>query len=109
MARSAFVLLLLVMLPSAAVAEKRVALVIGNGAYTKVGALANPPRDADAIQTLLRAAGFSVETKRDLGLATMRRALRDFSDQVREADIAAVFFAGHGIEVNGTNYLIPVD
>jgi uncharacterized caspase-like protein len=102
-------LFILLLVPSVAHAEKRVALVIGNGAYAKVGALTNPPRDADAIQTLLRAAGFSVETKRDLGLAAMRRALRDFSDQVRDADIAAVFFAGHGIEVNGNNYLIPVD
>ena len=93
-----------------ALAQKRVALVIGNGDYGKVGKLANPPRDAGAVETLLRAAGFdAVEVKRDLGAATMRRALRDFSDQVRDADIAVVFFAGHGIEVNGTNYLIPVD
>lgn len=62
------------------------------------------------MQSLLKAAAFDlVETKRDLGLAAMRRALRDFSDRVRDADIAAVFFAGHGIEVNGTNYLIRVD
>ena len=61
--------LMLLLLPCSAWAEKCVALVIGNGAYTKVGALANPPRDADAIQILLRAAGFSVEVKRDLGIA----------------------------------------
>ena len=110
MVRAVIVLVLLALLPSVAHAEKRVALVIGNSAYTKVGALANPTHDADAIQSMLKAAGFDVvETKRDLGLAAMRRALRDFSDRVRDADIAVVFYAGHGIEVNGTNYLIPVD
>ncbi len=108
--RVAVALLLVTLVPSVACAEKRVALVIGNGAYAKVGKLTNPTRDADAIEALFRKAGFdAVEAKRDLGLAAMRRALRDFSDRVRDADIAAVFFAGHGIEVNGTNYLIPVD
>jgi TRAP-type mannitol/chloroaromatic compound transport system substrate-binding protein/uncharacterized caspase-like protein len=98
------------LLSPAAMAEKRVVLVIGNGAYAKVGKLSNPTRDADAIEALFRKAGFDVvEAKRDLGFAAMHRALRDFSDRVRDADIAAVFFAGHGIEVNGTNYLIPVD
>src|SRR5262245_55593088 len=91
-------------------AEKRVALVIGNGAYAKVGRLPNPARDAAAIETLLRTAGFNaVEVRTDLGAAAMRRALRDFSDRATDSDIAVVFFAGHGIEVNGTNYLIPVD
>src|SRR5215831_3990931 len=59
---------------------------------------------------LLRSAGFDVfVAQRDLSGAVMRRALRDFSGRVREADIAVVFYAGHGIEVNGTNYLIPID
>jgi uncharacterized protein len=76
----------------------------------KVGKLPNPARDAAAIEALLRTAGFdAVEVKRDLGRDAMRRALRDFSDRVRDADIAVVFYAGHGIEVNGANYLIPVD
>src|SRR5262245_53008226 len=100
----------LVLMASSAHAEKRAALIIGNGAYTKVGSLANPARDADAMQSLLKTAAFdSVEIRRDVGLAAMRRALREISDRVRDADIAAVFFAGDGIEVNGTNYLIPVD
>jgi hypothetical protein len=104
-----FLLSLLAASP-AAHAERRVALVIGNGDYVKVGKLANPTRDARSIETLLRAAGFDVvEAKRDLGTVAMRRTLRDFSDRVRDADIAVVFYAGHGIEVNGTNYLIPVD
>jgi formylglycine-generating enzyme required for sulfatase activity len=91
-------------------AERRVALLIGNGIYSKVGKLENPTRDAAAMETLLRKAGFdTVDVKRDLGRDAMRRALRDFSETVREADIALVFYAGHGIEVKGDNYLIPVD
>jgi formylglycine-generating enzyme required for sulfatase activity len=108
--RIAVAALLLGLLPSVACAHKRVALVIGNGAYTKVEPLANPAKDAAAIAGLLREAGFDVvDVRTDLAAANMRRALRDFSDGVREADIAIVYFAGHGIEVNGTNYLIPVD
>ena len=110
MRRAAFVLLILIVLPSAAIADKRVALVIGNGDYAKVGKLPNPTSDANAVGTMLRAAKFElVEIKKDLGVAALRRALRDFSDHVRDADIAMVFYAGHGIEVNGTNYLIPID
>jgi uncharacterized caspase-like protein len=91
-------------------AEKRVALVIGNGAYEKVSRLPNPAQDASAIEGMLKAAGFDVvQRATDLNAVTLRRALRDFSDQVREADIAVVFYAGHGIEVNGANYLIPID
>ncbi|MET0567637.1 MAG: caspase family protein [Hyphomicrobiaceae bacterium] len=106
-------LLLLVFLiasASPAWAQKRVALVIGNGAYAKVTPLPNPARDSVAIETMLKSAGFdSVWRHTDLSASAMRRALRDFSDQTRDADVAVVFFAGHGIEVNGTNYLIPVD
>jgi formylglycine-generating enzyme required for sulfatase activity len=91
-------------------AEKRVALVIGNGAYSKVPPLTNPPNDASAIAGLLRAAGFDiVQAKTNLDLASMRRALRDFAEAMRDAEVVVVFFAGHGIEVNGTNYLIPTD
>jgi hypothetical protein len=83
-----------------AIAERRVALVIGNGAYSKVGKLANPARDAAAVAALLRTAGFeAVEVRTELGLAAMRRALSDFADQAAGADIA----------VDGDNYLIPVD
>jgi uncharacterized caspase-like protein len=81
-----------------------------NGAYTKVPALPNPPSDAAALEKLLSASGFDFVRRADnLGLAEMRRALRDFSTEVSNADIAIVFFAGHGIEVNGTNYLVPID
>jgi len=106
----AWALLALTFTASAAIAEKRVALLIGNGAYTRVTRLPNPANDANAMATLFRNAGFDiVEAKRDLSLPAMRRAFRDFSDQVRDADIAVVFFAGHGMEINGVNHVIPVD
>src|SRR6202158_630851 len=93
-----------------AFADKRVALVMGNSAYQNVNRLANPTNDSEAMSAILKKAGFDVvELKRDLNVSEMRRALRDFSDTVRDADVAIVYFAGHGIEIDGTNYLIPVD
>ncbi len=104
------VLLSLGALPGQAFADKRVALVIGNSAYQSVPKLANPANDAGAIAGLLRAAKFDVvESRRDLTITEMRRTFRDFSDKARDADMAVVYYAGHGLEINGTNYLIPVD
>jgi uncharacterized caspase-like protein len=91
-------------------AEKRVALVIGNSGYQNVARLGNPANDASAMTEILKGAGFDlVESRRDLNTSEMRRALRDFSDKARDADVAVVYYAGHGIEVDGANYLIPVD
>ncbi|MBR1244746.1 caspase family protein [Bradyrhizobium sp. AUGA SZCCT0240] len=93
-----------------AFAEKRVALVLGNSAYRNVPQLANPVNDSAKIAATLREAGFDVvDSRRDLPAAETRRALRDFADRARDADIAVVYYAGHGIEVDGSNYLIPVD
>src|SRR3954465_637433 len=93
-----------------AFAEKRVALVIGNAAYQNVARLPNPVNDSATIATTLKGAGFDVvDSRHDLGAADTRRALRDFADRARDADIAVVYYAGHGIEVDGSNYLIPVD
>ena len=93
-----------------AFAEKRVALVLGNSAYQNVAQLANPVNDSAKIAATLKAAGFDVvDSRRDLPAAETRRALRDFADRARDADIAVVYYAGHGIEVDGANYLIPVD
>ena len=93
-----------------AFAERRVALVIGNSEYQNVARLPNPVNDSAAIAETLKSAGFDVvESKRDLKASEMRRALRDFSDTARDADIAIVFFAGHGMEIDGANYLIPTD
>lgn len=93
-----------------ALAEKRVALVIGNSAYKHVARLQNPANDAAAVVAMLTKAGFdSVETKLDLSVVDMRRALREFGAKTRDVDVAVIYYAGHGIELDGTNYLIPVD
>ncbi|TPQ33386.1 caspase (peptidase), partial [Bradyrhizobium guangdongense] len=98
------------LLSQPASAAKRVALVIGNSAYQSVTRLPNPANDATVVWTMFRDAGFDVaELKRDLKVAELRRALRDFSDTARDADIAIVYFAGHGVEIDGINYVIPVD
>ena len=100
--------LLLVCQP--ALAEKRVALVLGNSAYQNVAPLPNPVNDGAVIAATLKDAGFDVvDSRHDLPAAETRRALRDFADRARDADIAVVYYAGHGMEVDGTNYLIPVD
>jgi uncharacterized caspase-like protein len=93
-----------------AFAERRVAFVVGNSNYQNVVALANPANDAGAITAMFKRAAFDVvESRRDLKNAEMRRALRDFTEKARDADIAVIYYAGHGIEVDGTNYLVPVD
>ena len=98
------------MVSGPAFAEKRVALVLGNSAYRNVAPLANPVNDSAKIAATLKDAGFDVvDSRRDLPAAETRRALRDFADRARDADIAVVYYAGHGIEVDGGNYLIPVD
>src|SRR5665811_774634 len=90
-----------------ALAEKRVALVIGNATYNHVPKLTNPENDAAAMSLLLKKAGFDiVEMNQNLSGADMRRSMREFSETTKDADIAVVFYAGHGIEVSGTNYLI---
>jgi Caspase domain len=95
---------------SDALADKRVALVIGNSAYQHVPKLSNPANDATAVGLLFKSAGFdSVELLENLGVNDMRRAVRDFSDRARDADIAVIYYAGHGMEAGGVNYLIPVD
>ena len=107
---AAIVLGLSILAPGTALADKRVALVIGNSAYQNVAQLPNPAKDAAAIGAMLTKAGFDVvDAREDVSTADMKRMIRDFSDKVRDADIAVVFYAGHGIEVDGTNYLIPVD
>jgi uncharacterized caspase-like protein len=93
-----------------AMASKRVALVIGNSNYQNAPALTNPANDAAAITEMFKQADFDViDSRRDLKSQEMRRALRDFGDKARGADIAVVYFAGHGLEVDGSNYVVPVD
>ena len=95
---------------SPALADKRVALVIGMSRYQQVPRLANPAHDADALAALFKKAGFDVvDNERDLGIADLRRVIREFSEVSRDADISVVYYAGHGIEVDGVNYLVPAD
>ena len=98
-------------LPSGqAQSEKRVALVIGNGSYAHIAALPNVPNDASAMAALFKAARFdAVDVKLNLGVAELRRALKEFAGRAADADVAVLFYAGHGIEVGQVNYLIPVD
>ncbi len=91
-----------------AYAEKRVALVIGNSAYN-VGQLANPTNDAIAVAELFRKVGFEiVDVRRDLDNNDLRRAIREFSLTLATST-PPLSITRHGIEVNGVNYLIPVD
>jgi uncharacterized caspase-like protein len=93
-----------------AFAEKRVALVIGVSKYQRVPRLTNAARDAEAVAGLFKQAGFdTINNQRDLGIVDLRRAVREFSETARDADIAVVYYAGHGIEVDGVNYLVPAD
>jgi uncharacterized caspase-like protein len=100
----------LLLLCQPAFADKRVALVLGNSSYQSVPALSNPINDGALMATTFKQAGFDVvESRYDLTALDTRRVLRDFEDRARDADIAVVYYAGHGIEVDGANYLIPVD
>ena len=93
-----------------ALAGKRVALVLANSAYQHAPSLANPVNDGSVMARTLKEAGFDVvDSRHDLSAQDTRRVLRDFADATRDADIAVVYYAGHGIEVEGSNYLIPVD
>jgi uncharacterized caspase-like protein len=95
---------------TSALAEKRVALVIGNSAYQKVAKLPNSINDATSVAGMFKLAGFDlVESKFDMAANDLRRTLRDFGSQSRDADIAVIYYAGHGIELDGNNYLVPVD
>jgi tetratricopeptide (TPR) repeat protein len=88
---------------------KRVALVIGNGAYAHVKALPNPPNDAHAIAKNLRDLGFTVSEGIDLDRDAMRKITRDFLLDAAHAQTAVLYFAGHGVQVDGRNFLVPVD
>jgi hypothetical protein len=94
---------------SAAKAERRVAFVVGNGAYKNVAQLPNPPFDAKAIAGVLRNVGFDVVEGTDLTRDQMTARLLEFGKKAQGADVAVFFYAGHGIAVDGANYLLPVD
>src|SRR6516162_9569314 len=107
----ALIPLVLVFAASAARAEKRVALVVGNAGY-QVGALATPANDAGLIAQTLQAAGFDVVGARDLDQDSLRRALRDFLEKATAAGpdtVAFIYVSGYGVQLEGENYFVPVD
>ena len=95
-------------IPSKGKNEKRLALVIGNSAYED-GPLRNPVNDANDIAAVLQELGFDVIKRTNAGRREMVTAMRDFGKQLRYADIGLFYYAGHGMQIEGTNYLIPVD
>ncbi|MGZ3309335.1 MAG: caspase family protein, partial [Xanthobacteraceae bacterium] len=95
-----------------ALAENRIALVIGNSNYTSVTALPNPANDAKAMTNFLSSAGFQVVQAPDLTQSDMRTTIADFAKTVSDKGpdtVALVFYAGHGLQVDGENFLVPVD
>ncbi len=88
---------------------KSVALVVGNASYRNVPALRTPTADATAISEIFKSAGFQTMSLLDGASVDLKRALRGFRDAASDADLAVFYYAGHGIEISGTNYLIPVD
>lgn len=90
-------------------ASDRVALVIGNGAYQSAAELPNPPNDAADVAKALRRVGFEVVEGRDLVKSAMENRIREFGRKLDKANIAILFYAGHGLQVGGKNYLVPID
>src|SRR5713226_4178176 len=90
-------------------ADKRVAFVVGNGAYKNVAPLPNPAIDAKSMAKVLRNVGFDVVEGTNLTRDKMTERLLEFGKKAEGADVALFFYAGHGIALNGTNYLLPVD
>ena len=89
--------------------DRRVALVIGNSSYTNVSPLPNPANDAADVSAALERLGFEVTRASDVNREGLMRTLRTFSRESAGASVAVVFYAGHGVELDGTNYLVPVD
>lgn len=101
--------LLLVLSLSAAKAERRIALVLGTSHYQNAPALPNPVNDAQAMSDRLKGLGFEIVSGLDLTKAQTQEKIAQFAKQVRGADVALFFYAGHGLQVSGRNYLLPVD
>jgi peptidoglycan hydrolase-like protein with peptidoglycan-binding domain len=93
----------------AANADRRIAFVVGNGAYKNVAQLPNPAIDAKAMAAVLRNVGFEVVEGTNLTRDKMTERLLEFGKKAQGADVAVFFYAGHGIAISGTNYLLPID
>lgn len=92
-----------------AATNSRVALVFSNSAYSNFGELKNPVNDGNLISSSLRKAGFEVRRKSNLSDSQMRAALREFSRESKNYDVSLVYYAGHGVQISGKNYLLPID
>ena len=101
--------LLVLATPAVVLADGRVALVVGNSTYAHIGRLPNPDNDAADISAALRRLGFEVTTELDADRVELTAALSAFSRRSVGAEVSLVFYAGHGIEMDGVNYLVPVD
>src|SRR5260221_11845057 len=104
--RIAAVLVSLTLLPAAAQADKRVALVVGNSAYQHAPKLANPKNDATDIGAVLRKHGFQVIEGFDLDKVSLEHKVRDFAGPLQGTEVGLFFYAGHGLQVRGHNYLV---
>lgn len=102
-------LICMVFAAHSAKAERRVAFVVGNGTYKNVQPLPNPPIDAKSMASVLRNVGFEVVEGTNLTRDKMTERLLEFGKKAQGADVAVFFYAGHGIAINGTNYLLPID
>jgi uncharacterized caspase-like protein len=110
--RSAWYIALVILLlavQAANAAQKRVALVIGNSNYDHVSTLSNPVNDTEDLGAALARIGFDVTIGRNLDYRGMRIALRDFAEAAQTADVVLIYFAGHGVEIENVNYLIPIN
>ena len=108
--RIAALLLCVLVSPALSLArDKRIALVIGNSEYKNTPRLENPKHDAADIAATLKKIGFGVLEGRDLDKAAMDRTIRDFAEALAGAQVGLFFYAGHGLQVGGQNYLVPID
>jgi len=89
--------------------DKRLALVIGNAKYLSGGSLKNPVNDAKLMSQTLKDLGFEVKLLTNAGLKEMQKSAIDFTTKVKNYDVALFYYAGHGVQVNGVNFLVPVD
>lgn len=109
MFRLAILLILCLVFDSAGAADVRLALVIGNSKYVEFGNLDNPTNDAKGIDKALKELGYNTRLVLDANESTMRREVKRFASASQGADVALVYYAGHGSQVSGDNYLLPTD
>lgn len=95
--------------PAGQTSARRIALVIGNGVYTAAPALKNPPNDAREMAAALRSLGFDVSSAVDAGQRQMKQLIREFGQKLKGGAVGLFYYAGHGVQSKGRNYLIPVD